>query len=39
MMWLAGWGVVAPCWGRRGEQLATVYSGGDIRETSSVAPG
>lgn len=23
MTWPAGWGVVAPCWGQRGEQLAT----------------
>lgn len=37
MMWPAGWGVVAPCWGQRGEQLATVGSGGDVRETSPMA--
>lgn len=39
MTWPAGWGVVAPCWGQRGEQLATVGSWGDVRETYPMATG
>ena len=36
MTWPAGWGVVAPCWGQRGEQLAT--GGGGMSEKPAPWP-
>lgn len=38
MTWPAGWGVAAPCWERRGEQLATVDSGGGYQGNQPCGP-